>query len=69
MSITPKKKTSKSRTNKRTTNWIRLTAKKVKDRTMLNKEWTWLAHMVDENWKYNGKIIIVKKKKGKTTRI
>ncbi|MDR3150607.1 MAG: 50S ribosomal protein L32 [Candidatus Peribacteria bacterium] len=38
MSITPKKKTSKSRTNKRTTNWIRLTAKKVKDRTMLNKE-------------------------------
>ncbi|MDR2411681.1 MAG: 50S ribosomal protein L32 [Candidatus Peribacteria bacterium] len=38
MTFAPKKKTSKSRTNKRTTNWIKLTAKKLKDKVALNKE-------------------------------
>lgn len=69
MTFGPKKKTSKSRTKTRTTNWIKLSAKKLENRVMLNKEWTGLAHMVDENWTYKGKTVVAKKSKGKTTRI
>lgn len=69
MTFGPKKKTSKSRTKTRTTNWIKLSAKKLENRVMLNKEWTWLAHMVDENWTYKWKVVVAKKTKGKTTRI
>ena len=69
MTFWPKKKHSKSRTRTRTTNWIKLTAKKLKNRVMLNKEWNWLAHMVDENGMYNWRTIISKKRKGTTTRI
>lgn len=70
MSITPTKKTSKSRSRRRTTNWIKLTAKKIKDKVMLNKEGTWLSHFIDSNWFYKGKKIISKKVKSKnTTRI
>lgn len=69
MTFWPKKKHSKSRTKTRTTNWIKLTAKKIKNLVMLNKEWTGISHMVDENWVYKGKTVIAKKSKGKTTRI
>ncbi|ATU05075.1 50S ribosomal protein L32 [Candidatus Gracilibacteria bacterium HOT-871] len=69
MTFGPKKKTSKSRTRTRTTNWIKLTAKKLKNRVMLNKEATGLAHMVDENGMYNGRVVLAKKSKRKTTRV
>ncbi len=70
MAFWPKKKTSKSRSRTRTTNWIKLTAKKLENRVNLNKEATGLAHMVDENGMYNGKQIITKKTKAKkTTRV
>lgn len=69
MSFWPKKKHSKSRSKTRTTNWILLTAKKLKDRVMLNKECTGLSHMVDENGMYNWRTIIAKKTNKKTTRI
>ena len=70
MAFWPKKKHSKSRTNTRTTNWINLTAKKLKDRVMLNKEGTGLAHYMDENGTYKGRTIVATKtKKSNTTRI
>ncbi len=70
MAFGPKKKTSKSRSRTRTTNWIKLTAKKLEARVMLNKEKTWLAHMADENWMYNKKQVLSKKTKAKkTTRV
>ena len=70
MSFWPKKKHSKSRSKTRTTNWIKLTAKKLKARVMLNKDATWLAHFVDKNGMYNGRIVIKPKvKKTKTTRV
>lgn len=69
MAFWPKKKTSKSRSRTRTTNWIKLTARKLKNRVMLNKEATGLAHMVDENWMYNGRTVIAKKWAKKTTRV
>ncbi len=70
MAFGPKKKHSKSRSRKRTTNWIKLTAKKLKDRVTLNKEWTWLAHFVDENgiYKWN-QVIKAKTRWKKLTRI
>lgn len=70
MAFGPKKKHSKSRSKTRTTNWIQLTAKKLKDRVMLNKDATGLAHYVDENGMYNGEQIVAQKtKKSSTTRI
>ncbi|MDD2871955.1 MAG: 50S ribosomal protein L32 [Candidatus Gracilibacteria bacterium] len=70
MAIVPTKKTSKSRTNKRTTNWIKLTAKKLKDKVMLNKDENGLAHFMAEDGTYNGRTVIkAKKKKTNTTRI
>lgn len=69
MTFWPKKKHSKSRTKTRTTNWIKLTAKKLENRVVLNKEWTWLAHMADENWMYKWRTVVQKRKKWKTTRI
>lgn len=70
MSFWPTKKTSKSRSKRRTSNWINLVAKKLKNRVMLNKEGNGLSHFVDENWLYKGKQIITKKVKTKqTTRI
>lgn len=70
MSIWPKKKHSKSRTNTRTSNWIKQTAKKLKNRVMLNKEQTGLAHFMAEDGTYNGRIVIAPKvKKTNTTRI
>lgn len=69
MAFWPKKKTSKSRSRTRTTNWIKLTARKLKNRVMLNAEATGLAHMVDENGMYKGRVVIAKKSNSKTTRI
>lgn len=69
MAFWPKKKTSKSRSRTRTTNWIKLTARKLKNRVMLNKEATGLAHMVDENGMYNWRVVINKKVNKNTTRI
>ena len=70
MSFGPTKKTSKSRSKRRTSNWIKLVAKKLKDRVMLNKEATGLSHFVDENGIYKGKQVISQKTKSqKTTRI
>lgn len=69
MSFAPKKKTSKSRSRTRTTNWIKLTARKLKNRVMLNKEGTGLAHMVDENGMYKWRTVIAKKWAKNITRI
>lgn len=69
MAFWPKKKHSKSRTKTRTTNWIKQTARDLKNRVMLNKEGTGLSHMVDENGMYNGRTVISKKSNKKTTRI
>ncbi len=70
MAFWPKKKHSKSRTNTRTTNWIKLTAKKLMNKVMLNKEGTGLAHFMTEDGTYNGRTVIKAKiKKTNTTRI
>lgn len=70
MTFWPKKKHSKSRTNTRTTNWIKLTAKKLMDRVMLNKDKTGLAHFMAEDGTYNGRTVIAPKtKKKNTTRV
>jgi len=70
MAFGPTKKTSKSRSRRRTSNWINLMAKKLKNRVMLNKEATGLSHFVDENGMYKGKQVITPKtKKVSKTRI
>jgi len=70
MAIVPKKKTSKSRTNRRTTNWIKLSAKKLRDKVALNADKTWLSHFINENWIYKWNKIITKKlKKKNITRV
>jgi ribosomal protein L32 len=68
MSFAPKKKHSKSRSKTRTSNWIKQTAKKLKDRVCLNKEKNGLAHFMAEDGTYNGRQVIEQKTK-KTTRI
>jgi len=70
MAFGPKKKHSKSRSKTRTTNWMKLTARKLKNRVVLNAEGTGLAHFVDENGMYKGRQVIAKKvAKKSTTRI
>ncbi len=70
MAFWPTKKTSKSRTRRRTTNWIKLMARKLKNRVALNKEANWLAHFADENGMYKGRQVIAKKtKKVNKTRV
>ncbi len=70
MTFAPTKKTSKSRTRTRTTAWIKRTSKKLEDKTTLNKEKTWLAHFIDENWFYKWKQVLKPKiKSKKVTRI
>ncbi len=70
MAFGPKKKHSKVRSKRRTSNWVKLVAKKLKNRVMLNSEGTWLSHFIDENGMYKGRQILAKKtKKVSTTRI
>jgi ribosomal protein L32 len=70
MAFWPVKKTSKSRTRRRTSNWIKLMARKLKNRVTLNATKTWLAHFVDENGMYKGRQVIAPKtKKQNKTRI
>ena len=53
MAFGPKKKHSKSRSKTRTSNWIKLTAKKLKDRVVLNADRNGLAHFIAEDGTYN----------------
>ncbi len=70
MAFWPKKKHSKSRSKTRTSNWTKLTAKKLKDRVMLNKDGSALAHFASEDGTYNGRTVITPKtKKSNTTRV
>ena len=70
MAFGPKKKHSKVRSKRRTSNWVNFVAKKLKDRVMLNAEGTGLAHYVDENGMYKGRQVLAKKtKKVSTTRV
>jgi len=70
MAFWPVKKTSKSRTRRRTSNWINLMARKLKNRVTLNKEATGLAHFADENGMYKGRQVVAPKtKKVNKTRI
>lgn len=70
MAFGPTKKTSKSRSRRRTTNWIKLVAKKLKNRVMLNSQANGLSHFADENGMYKGRqVISTKTKSKKTTRI
>lgn len=70
MAFGPTKKTSKSRTRRRTTNWIKLTAKKLKNRVSLNSEKNGLAFFADENGVYKGEqVLAAKKSKKKITRL
>ena len=70
MSFAPKKKTSKHRSRQRTSNWIKLVAKKLFNRVSLNAEGNGLSHFADENGIYKGEQITkVKKSKKSVTRI
>lgn len=70
MAFWPKKKHSKSRSKTRTSNWIQLTAKKLKNRVCLNKEEDGLSHFVNENGMYKWEQVIkVKTKSQKVTRV
>lgn len=74
MTITPKKKTSKTRTKRRTTNWIKLKAKKLLNRVQLQfnevGEAVWLAHFarIDGTYKWR-QVYKVKSKSKNVTRI
>ena len=61
MAFGPKKKHSKSRSRRRTTNWLKLTAKKLKNRVSLNSEKNGLAFFADENGVYKGKQVLKQK--------
>lgn len=73
MTFAPKKKTSKSRSNRRTTNWIKLSAKKLLNRVQLqyeNNEAVWLAHFAKLDGTYNWRFVYKVKTKSKNiTRI
>ncbi len=70
MAFGPKKKHSKHRSRQRTTNWIKLTARKLFNRVSLNAEGNGLSHFADENGVYKGRQVTkVKKSKQKVTRV
>lgn len=70
MTFSPKKKTSKSRSRKRTSNWINLVAKKLKNRVSLNQEANWLAHFIAEDGTYKWRQVLrIRTKKKSVTRI
>lgn len=71
MTFAPTKKTSKSRSGRRTSNWIKLTAKKLLDKTSLqyDKEGNAVAlsHFASPiTWEYKGKKVL---KVGKTKKV
>ena len=67
MAFWPKKKHSKSRSKTRTTNWIKLTALKLKNRVAINAQGTGLSHFIDENGMCKGEQKITPKTKAKST--
>jgi len=74
MTITPKKKTSKTRTKRRTTNWIKLTAKKLLNRVQLQYNEAGVAiglsHFATVDGMYKGRQVFkVKTKKKSVTRV
>ncbi len=70
MAFGPKKKHSKVRSKRRTSNWVSLVAKKLKNRVCLNSQSNGLSHFVDEDGFYKGRQVITKKtKKVSVTRI
>lgn len=73
MTFAPKKKTSKSRTKRRTTNWIKLSARKLLNRVQLQyQDWqaVWLSHFVTIDWSYKWRQVLkVKTKSKNVTRI
>ena len=75
MTFSPKKKTSKSRSRRRTTNWTKLSARKLANRVVLQKsesgEVLGLAHFVSPvTGMYKGRMVMpLKSKKKKVTRI
>jgi len=74
MTFAPTKKHSKTRSRRRTTNWIKLTAKKLQNRVsfqMENGEATGLAHFASPiTGMYKGrKVVKVKTRKAKVSRI
>ena len=70
MAFGPKKKHSKVRSKRRTSNWVKIVAKKLKNRVSLNATRTGLAHFVDENGMYKGRQVIAPKtKKVNKTRV
>lgn len=78
MTIPPKKKTSKSRTKRRTTNWIKLSARKLLNRVQLQYsqegEAVGLAHFARVDGTYGSwdsirQVFKVKAKKQNITRI
>ena len=70
MTFAPKKKTSKSRSGNRESNWLKLAALKLKNSVMLNKAKTGLSHFITEDGTYKGEQLLkIKKKSKKVTRI
>lgn len=74
MTFAPTKKTSKSRSGRRTSNWIKLTARKLLEKTSLqyDKEGnaTGLSHFASPiTWEYKGKKIIKVWKTKKITKV
>ncbi len=73
MTFAPTKKTSKSRTGRRTTNWIKLSAKKLLNRVQLQYEGdvaVGLSHFAKVDGTYKGRQVFkVKSKKRSVTRV
>lgn len=73
MTFAPKKKTSKSRSRTRTTNWIKLSAKKLLNRVQLQYEdgqAVGLSHFAKVDGTYDGRRVFkIKTKKKSVTRI
>lgn len=74
MTFAPKKKVSKTRTKRRTTNWIKLSAKKLLNRVQLQYneagEAIGLSHFAAVDGTYKGRqVFTVKTKKKNVTRI
>jgi len=70
MTFAPQQKTSKTRSRRRTSNWIKLTARKLKNRVVLNKEENGLAFFIATDGTYKGRQVLkIKTKSKQVTRI